>query len=79
MLVGEPGIGKTAVCDQLSNYVSAAGGLSIAGHCYEEGSFRPPQVAVLIHATLPQVWDSGGDGREHLDIPNARAFALDRQ
>jgi DNA-binding CsgD family transcriptional regulator len=42
MLVGEPGIGKTTVCDQLCRFVSASGGLSLVGHCYEEGSFRRP-------------------------------------
>jgi DNA-binding CsgD family transcriptional regulator len=42
MLVGEPGIGKTTVCDQLCRFVSASGGLPLIGHCYEEGSFRRP-------------------------------------
>jgi predicted ATPase len=42
MLVGEPGIGKTTVCEQLCRFVSATGGLPLVGHCYEEGSFRRP-------------------------------------
>jgi predicted ATPase len=42
MLVGEPGIGKTALCDRLARLVSTAGGKVLVGHCYEEGSFRPP-------------------------------------
>jgi DNA-binding CsgD family transcriptional regulator len=42
LLVGEPGIGKTALCDQLCRFVPASGGLALVGHCYEEGSFRPP-------------------------------------
>jgi DNA-binding CsgD family transcriptional regulator len=42
LLVGEPGIGKTALSDQLCRLVSASGGLPLVGHCYEEGSFRPP-------------------------------------
>jgi hypothetical protein len=42
MLVGEPDIGKTALCDQLSTWVSAAGVRPLVGQCYEEGSFRPP-------------------------------------
>jgi DNA-binding CsgD family transcriptional regulator len=42
LLVGEPGIGKTALCDQLCRFASASGGLPLVGHCYEEGSFRPP-------------------------------------
>jgi predicted ATPase len=42
LLVGEPGIGKTALSDQFCRFVSASGGLPLVGHCYEEGSFRPP-------------------------------------
>jgi DNA-binding CsgD family transcriptional regulator len=42
LLVGEPGIGKTALSDQLCRFVSSAGGRSLVGHCYEEGSFRAP-------------------------------------
>jgi predicted ATPase len=42
MLVGEPGIGKTALSDRLCTFVSASSGLPLVGHCYEEGSFRPP-------------------------------------
>jgi DNA-binding CsgD family transcriptional regulator len=52
LLVGEPGIGKTALCDQLSTFASASGGLPLVGHCYEEGSFRPPyQPFVEVFAT----------------------------
>jgi predicted ATPase len=42
MLAGEPGIGKTALCERLAEYVVAAGGQARAGHCYDEGSFRLP-------------------------------------
>ena len=42
MVVGEPGIGKTAICDQLGAHVAAAGGRTLAGHCYEEGSLALP-------------------------------------
>jgi AAA ATPase domain len=42
MLVGEPGIGKTALCEQLASVVGTRGGLTLVGHCYEEGSFRAP-------------------------------------
>src|SRR5215216_4122315 len=42
MLVGEPGIGKTALCEQLCRFVEMSGGRPLVGHCYEEGSFRPP-------------------------------------
>jgi DNA-binding CsgD family transcriptional regulator len=59
MLVGEPGIGKTALSDQLCRFVSVAGGRSLVGHCYEEGSFRPPyQPFVEVFATLLHGLDS---------------------
>jgi class 3 adenylate cyclase len=38
MVVGEPGIGKTSVCEQLSTYAAVRGGRTLVGHCYEEGS-----------------------------------------
>jgi predicted ATPase len=41
MLVGEPGIGKTALSEQFCRFVLSAGGRSLIGHCYGEG-FRPP-------------------------------------
>jgi DNA-binding CsgD family transcriptional regulator len=59
LLVGEPGIGKTALCDQLARFVSASGGLALLGHCYEEGSFRPPyQPFVEAFASYLQTLDS---------------------
>jgi len=42
MVVGEPGIGKTAVCEQLATYVALRGGKALVGHCYEEGSLSLP-------------------------------------
>jgi DNA-binding CsgD family transcriptional regulator/tetratricopeptide (TPR) repeat protein len=42
MLVGAPGIGKTALCERLCSFVEASAGTPLVGHCYEEGSFRPP-------------------------------------
>jgi predicted ATPase len=38
MLAGEPGIGKTALCEQLASFVAEQGGLALVGHCYAEGS-----------------------------------------
>ena len=38
MVVGEPGIGKTALCEQLATYVAVRGGKALVGHSYEEGS-----------------------------------------
>lgn len=47
MVVGEPGIGKTALCEQLSTYVTLRGGRTLVGHCYEEGSFSLPYLAFV--------------------------------
>jgi serine/threonine protein kinase len=42
MVVGEPGIGKTSLCEQLSTYATIRGGRTLIGHCYEEGSLSLP-------------------------------------
>jgi predicted ATPase len=42
MVVGEPGIGKTALCEQLATYVLSHGGRMFHGNCYEEGSLSLP-------------------------------------
>jgi predicted ATPase len=47
MVVGEPGIGKTAVCEQLATYVTLRGGATLTGHCYEEGSLSLPYLAFV--------------------------------
>jgi eukaryotic-like serine/threonine-protein kinase len=47
MVVGEPGIGKTAVTEQLGNYVSLRNGRVLVGHCYEEGSLSLPYLAFV--------------------------------
>jgi serine/threonine protein kinase/tetratricopeptide (TPR) repeat protein len=47
MVVGEPGIGKTALCEQLSTYVTLRGGKTLWGHCYEEGSLSLPYLAFV--------------------------------
>jgi tRNA A-37 threonylcarbamoyl transferase component Bud32/archaellum biogenesis ATPase FlaH len=47
MVVGEPGIGKTALCEQLSTYVTLRGGKALTGHCYEEGSLSLPYLAFV--------------------------------
>ena len=47
MVVGEPGIGKTAVCEQLATYVTLRGGVTLTGHCYEEGSLSLPYLAFV--------------------------------
>ena len=47
MLVGEPGIGKTALCEQLATYAAVRGGSTLVGHCYEEGSLSLPYLAFV--------------------------------
>jgi tetratricopeptide (TPR) repeat protein len=47
IVVGEPGIGKTALCEQLSTYVTLRGGRTLVGHCYEEGSLSLPYLAFV--------------------------------
>src|SRR5207248_3941772 len=42
MVVGEPGIGKTTLTEQLATYASLRGGRTLTGHCYEEGSLSLP-------------------------------------
>ena len=47
MVVGEPGIGKTTLCEQLATYVALRGGMTLVGHCYEEGSLSLPYLAFV--------------------------------
>ncbi|UCB43892.1 MAG: protein kinase [Dehalococcoidales bacterium] len=47
MVVGEPGIGKTALCEQIATYVTLRGGKTLVGHCYEEGSLSLPYLAFV--------------------------------
>jgi hypothetical protein len=42
MVAGEPGVGKTAIAEQLATYVTLRGGKALVGHCYEEGSLSLP-------------------------------------
>ena len=42
MVVGEPGIGKTSVTEQLAAHAAAQAGLALVGHCYEAGSLSQP-------------------------------------
>jgi DNA-binding CsgD family transcriptional regulator len=54
MVTGEPGIGKTALCEQLAAWVSQHGGHTLVGYCYEEGSRSLPYLA-FIEALRPYV------------------------
>jgi serine/threonine protein kinase len=47
MVLGEPGIGKTSLCEQLATYVTLRGGKTLVGHCYEEGSLSLPYLAFV--------------------------------
>ncbi|MGA8848490.1 MAG: protein kinase [Dehalococcoidia bacterium] len=47
MVMGEPGIGKTALCEQLATYVTLRGGRTLVGHCYEAGSLSLPYLAFV--------------------------------
>ena len=60
MIAGEPGIGKTAVCEQLSTYVTSRGGNTLWGHCYEEGSLSLPYLA-FVEAMRSYVLDREAD------------------
>ena len=42
MLVGEPGIGKSALCQRLATDITAQDGMPLFGHCYEAGSSALP-------------------------------------
>jgi DNA-binding CsgD family transcriptional regulator len=42
MVVGEPGIGKTALCEELATIAVSRGGRALVGLCYEDASFGLP-------------------------------------
>lgn len=44
MVVGEMGIGKTTLCEQLATYATVVGGQSLTGHCFEEGLSSLPYI-----------------------------------
>ena len=46
-IVGEPGIGKTTLAEQLAAYVTARGGRAVVGHSYEPGSLALPYLPFL--------------------------------
>jgi hypothetical protein len=61
MVVGEPGIGKTALCEQLATYAAIRGSKTLVGHCYEEGSLSLPYLA-FVEATRSYVLAREPDG-----------------
>jgi DNA-binding CsgD family transcriptional regulator len=46
-LAGEPGIGKTALCTQLTRYVAGHGGRAVWGHCSEADSLSLAYLPVV--------------------------------
>jgi DNA-binding CsgD family transcriptional regulator len=60
VVVGEPGIGKTAICERLDAYAAEHGGRTLVGHCYEEGSFSLPYLP-FVEAIRAYVLDSDVD------------------
>ena len=61
MVVGEPGIGKTTICEQLGTYAKLRGGMILVGHCYEEGSLSLPYLA-FVEAMRSYVLERDPDG-----------------
>ena len=61
MVVGEPGIGKTTICEQLGTYAKLRGGMTLVGQCYEEGSLSLPYLA-FVEAMRSYVLDRDPDG-----------------
>ena len=61
MVVGEPGIGKTAITEQLATYAALRGGKALTGHCYEEGSLSLPYLA-FVEAMRTYVIDRDPEG-----------------
>jgi len=47
MLVGDPGIGKTALCEEFARTVASHGGLALVGHCYEHTALGVPYQAFV--------------------------------
>jgi serine/threonine protein kinase/tetratricopeptide (TPR) repeat protein len=47
VVIGEPGIGKTSICEQLATYATIRGGKTLIGHCYEEGSLSLPYLPFI--------------------------------
>ena len=66
MIVGEPGIGKTTVTEQLATYVGMRGGRSLVGHCYEEGSLSLPYLPFVEMMRSYVVQSEGEQLREQL-------------
>src|ERR1043166_6911952 len=47
VVVGGPGIGKKALCEQLTAYATQHGGQLLIGHCYEAGTRSLPYLPFI--------------------------------
>jgi DNA-binding CsgD family transcriptional regulator len=56
-LLGEPGIGKTALTEQLTAYARERGARTLIGHCYEGGSLSLPYLP-FVEALRKHVLDT---------------------
>ena len=74
MVVGEPGIGKTTVTEQLGTYAMLRGGMTLVGHCYEEGSLSLPYLP-FVEAMRAYVLDRETDDLRSELGPGAGAVA----
>jgi predicted ATPase len=54
LLSGEPGIGKTALCQRLSVLVAAQGGRALVGRCDDAGPLSVPYLPFIetLHAAF---------------------------
>jgi DNA-binding CsgD family transcriptional regulator len=63
LVVGEPGVGKSAVCEQLAAGVAAQNMRVLVGYCYEEGSVSLPYLpfveALQAHARIRSAEELG--------------------
>jgi len=64
LVVGEPGIGKTSICEQLATYATIRSGKTLVGHCYEEGSLSLPYLP-FVEAMRSYVLTREPDGLRH--------------
>jgi class 3 adenylate cyclase/tetratricopeptide (TPR) repeat protein len=66
MVVGEPGIGKTTLTEQLTTYAGLRGGRALVGHCYEEGSLSLPYLAFVEAMRTYTLAHEGAELAQHL-------------
>jgi predicted ATPase len=84
-LLGEPGIGKTALCQQVIEHAVGRGFRTVVGHCYEGGARSQPYLPLLevLHTLVlelseQQLLDAAGDRAASLGrlLPEIRSRLL---